>query len=133
MELRRRRRREVRIDLSALIDAVFLLLIFFAVSTTFQETSGLKLELPDSETGTIQEATDLTVWIDEDGAIRFHDEVLAVADLESRLREALEAEDRDRFVLLQADHMTPLETVVDVMDVARKAGAGGVTIGSRSE
>ena len=132
MQLRRRRRREVRIDLSALIDAVFLLLIFFAVSTTFLDTSGLKLELPHAETATPQEKQELTVWIGADGAVRFRDEGLSLDDLELRLREAL-AETPERFVVLQADRRTPLETVVDVMDQVRKAGAKGVTIASRPD
>ncbi|MGD8377148.1 MAG: biopolymer transporter ExbD [Acidobacteriota bacterium] len=133
MELRRRRRREVRIDLSALIDAVFLLLIFFAVSTTFLDTTGLDLELPEAETGTAQDATELTVWIDREGSLRFRDEPVELGALEARIRRALEEEDPDRYVVLRADRHTPLETVVDVMDVARKSGARGVTIASRSE
>jgi biopolymer transport protein ExbD len=132
VQLRGRRRREVRIDLSALIDAVFLLLIFFAVSTTFLDTSGLQLELPRAETGTPQERGQLTVWIRADGRVRFGDRDVAMEDLEPRLREALGASP-DRFVVLQADRRTPLEAVVAVMDAARKAGARGVTLASRPE
>lgn len=132
MELRRHRRREVRIDLSALIDAVFLLLIFFAVSTTFLDTSGLKLELPRAETASPVEKQQLTVWIGEDGTVRLGSETVSLEDLEVRLRDAL-VRDPERFVILQADRRTPLETIVDIMDRARKAGAKGVTIASRQE
>jgi len=132
MEMRRRRQREVRIDLSALIDAMFLLLIFFAVTATFLDTSGLELELPEAETGTPREEQELTVWIAADGAIRFQGEDLPLESLESRLVKALEDDPRG-FVVLEADRRTPLENVVAVMDRARKAGARGVTIASRQE
>lgn len=132
MELRRRRRRDVRIDLSALIDAVFLLLIFFAVSTTFIGQAGIQLELPQSETASPTDPEDLTIWIGADGKIRFQDEDVDLDGLEAGIRRAL-AEEDDRFVVLQADRQTPLETVVQVMDRARLAGARGVTIASRGK
>lgn len=132
MELQHRRKRDVRIDLSALIDVVFLLLIFFAVSATFLDQSGLELELPEAETGTPREEQELTVWIAADGTVRFKDENVSLADLESRLVRAMEGVER-RFVVLEADRLTPLESVVAVLDSARKAGARGVTIAARQE
>ena len=132
MELRRRRKRDVRIDLSALIDALFLLLIFFAVSTTFRDQSGIKLELPRAETATPREPQELTVLIGADGDIRFQDQPVDLESLEQRIRDALATAD-EQFVVLQADKGTPLGTVVDVMDRARKAGAQGVTIASKNK
>ena len=119
----------MRIDISALIDVVFLLLIFFAVSTTFLEHSGLELELPSAETSATPEIQDVTVWIGEQGNLRFAGRDLQLADLESDLKAALEQAER-KFVVIMADRNARLEKVVQVMDLARKSGAVGLTIAS---
>ena len=129
MEFPRPPRRQVRIDISALIDVVFLLLIFFAVSTTFLETSGLDLELPSAETASTPAEQNITVWIGADGALRFDGRDLKLEDLEGGLHRALEQAER-KFVVIMADRSARLDRVVAVMDLARKAGAEGLTIGS---
>jgi biopolymer transport protein ExbD len=120
----------VRIDISALIDVVFLLLIFFAVSTTFLESTGLDLELPSADTSAAPETRDVTVWIGEEGNLRFDGRDLQLADLEADLKAALEQAER-KFVVIMADRNARLEQVVEVMDLARKSGAVGLTIASK--
>lgn len=130
MEFPRPPRRDVRIDISALIDVVFLLLIFFAVSTTFLESTGLELELPSADTSAVPETRDVTVWIGEEGNLRFDGRDLQLADLETDLKAALEQAER-KFVVIMADRNARLEQVVQVMDLARKSGAVGLTIASK--
>ncbi len=131
MEFPRPPRRDVRIDISALIDVVFLLLIFFAVSTTFLESTGLDLELPSADTSAAPESRDVTVWIGEEGNLRFDGRDLQLADLEIDLKVALEQAER-KFVVIMADRNARLEQVVQVMDLARKSGAVGLTIASKA-
>ena len=123
-------RRDVRIDISALIDVVFLLLIFFAVSTTFLESTGLDLELPSADTSAAPESRDVTVWIGEEGNLRFDGRDLRLVDLETELKAALEQAER-KCVVIMADRNARLEQVVQVMDLARKSGAVGLTIASK--
>ena len=130
MEFPRPPRRDVRIDISALIDVVFLLLIFFAVSTTFLESTGLDLELPSADSSAAPESRDVTVWIGEAGNLRFDGRDLPLAELETELKAALEQAER-KFVVIMADRNARLEQVVQVMDLARKSGAVGLTIASR--
>ncbi len=130
MEFPRPPRRDVRIDISALIDVVFLRLIFFAVSTTFLESTGLELELPSADTSAAPESRDVTVWIGEEGNLRFDGRDLQLADLETDLKAALEQAER-KFVVIMADRNARLEQVVQVMDLARKSGAVGLTIASK--
>ena len=130
MEFPRPPRRDVRIDISALIDVVFLLLIFFAVSTTFLESTGLDLELPSADTSAAPESRDVIVWIGEEGNLRFDGRDLQLADLEDDLKAALEQAER-KFVVIMADRNARLEQVVQVMDLARKSGAVGITIASK--
>lgn len=130
MEFERPPRRDVRIDISALIDVVFLLLIFFAVSTTFLESTGLDLELPSAETSAAPETQEVVVWIGAAGNLRFDGRDLQLADLEIGLKAALQQAER-KFVVIMADRDARLEHVVQVMDLARRSGAVGLSIASQ--
>ena len=115
------------INIAPLVDVVFLLVIFFAVSTTFLETAGLKLELPASSSTADQELKDLTVLLDENGAIFFDEEDVTIEELGPKLREALAARER-KSVVLRADKSTSHGDVVRLMDVIREAGAEGMVV-----
>jgi len=118
---------DVAINIAPLVDVIFLLVIFFAVSTTFLETAGLKLELPASSSTADQELKELTVLLDAEGTILFEEEVLTVEQLGPRLREALTERER-KLVVLRADKATSHGDVVRLMDVIREAGAEAMTV-----
>lgn len=118
------------IDIAPLVDVVFLLVIFFAVSTTFLETSGLKLDLPTSTATATREPRELTVYVAADGRITFEGREVALVDLEPALESALEGTD-SKVVVLRADAGTPHGKVVEVMDASRAAGAEGLTVATR--
>jgi len=113
--------------MAPLVDVIFLLVIFFAVSTTFLETAGLKLELPASSSTADQELKELTVLLDAEGTILFEEEVLTVEQLGPKLREALTERER-KLVVLRADKATSHGDVVRLMDVIREAGAEAMTV-----
>lgn len=131
MQFRRKSRAEIAINLAPLIDVIFLLVIFFAVSTTFLETGGLQLELPTSSSTAQREAQDVTVFLGADGTLSFEDEELTREQLAARLRAALEGTER-KIVVLRADTRTEHGDVVAVMDLIREAGAESLTIAARS-
>jgi biopolymer transport protein ExbD len=117
----------VSINIAPLVDVIFLLVIFFAVSTTFLETAGLKLELPTSSSTADQELKELTVLLDAQGTIVFEEEVLEIGQLGPRLRQALDERTR-KLVVLRADKSTSHGDVVRLMDVIREAGAEAMTV-----
>ncbi|MEW5807527.1 MAG: biopolymer transporter ExbD [Acidobacteriota bacterium] len=121
----------VRIDISPLVDLVFLLIIFFSVSTTFIETSGLKLSLPKSTGISERRSEDITVYLTEDGKIHFGGEQVTVPVLEKKLHEAIASAEK-KFVIIKADEKSRHGDVVTVMDTARNAGAEGITIATRA-
>lgn len=133
MQFRRNknRREAATVNIAPLVDVIFLLVIFFAVSTTFLESSGLKLELPQANSTARQELQDLTVWLDADGKLSFDGKVVEPAELREQLREALR-DDTEKLVVLRADKATAHGDVVQVMDLIRDAGATGLTIGARA-
>ncbi len=132
MQFRRSSSAPVAINIAPLVDVVFLLVIFFAVSTTFLETAGLELTLPTSSSTAERAPKEITVEVSRDEVLYLEGQPIEETSLASRLRERLDASDK-KLVLLRADEQTPHGTVVRVMDLAREAGATGLTIAARSD
>ena len=103
--------------MSPLIDIVFLLLIFFAVTTTFLEQSGMDLELPESTTAQSTEQAGLLVEVGASGEIRFEGETITIQQLEDRVR-GLAPEDRAR-VTVRADRTIEYGLAIEVIDASR--------------
>ena len=122
----RHRDRRARVDMSPLIDIVFLLLIFFAVTTTFLEQSGMDLELPESSTAQATDVAPILVEVAAGGEIRFQGEVVSIAGLEAGISD-LSEEERAR-ITVRADRTIEYGLAVQVIDALRKGGAGGVTL-----
>ena len=123
---------EPSVDLTSLIDVVFLLLIFFMVSTTFERQALLKVDLP--EASEVEERTDLPerleLVIDSEGRMYLNDMRL-VDSTEQTIRAAiLEAvgEDRTLPLILRADRLTAHHHVVTAMDVAAQLGFQNLSI-----
>lgn len=122
----RRRQRKAGVDLSPLIDIVFLLLIFFSVTTTFLEQAGMDLELPESSTAAASEATTIVVEVGSDGTVRLRGEEVDVQELEERVA-ALSPEERSR-ITVRADRALELGLAVRVIDALRRAGVEGISL-----
>lgn len=126
MNLRPRRRPPVDINLAPLIDVVFLLLIFFMVSTTFKDEARLRVQLPQAQGEDIpaQEPAMIRIVIDRAG--RFFVDDREVADTRTatlaRLLTERRGEDSAIPVLIQADAATPHQAVMTAMDAASQAG-----------
>jgi len=121
---------EVNINLTPLIDVVFLLLIFFMVSTTFDTTSQLKIRLPKaSQNETAKEKAPLNLMIDAKGQF-----FLNSRELSSQKSEALSfALQRvlggsDRAIVIQSDAESPVQSLVTAMDVVSRLGLTQVSI-----
>ena len=112
--------------MSPLIDIVFLLLIFFAVTTTFLEQSAIDLELPESSTSQATETTRIVVEIVASGEIRMQGEVVTAEQLEARVRDLSEQE-RER-ITVRADSHIEYGLAVQVIDALRNGGAGGISL-----
>ncbi len=132
MQFRRTSSPAVTINIAPLVDVVFLLLIFFAVSTTFLETAGLELMLPTSSSSAESSPREITIALSRDGLLYLEGLLIPEDRLATELRERLAARE-EKLVLLRADTQTPHGTVVRIMDLAREAGATGLTIAARRD
>ena len=125
------RKREPRIELAPMLDVVFNLLIFFFVTTTFLTDKGLPLTLPESKSAEAGAGpAPLTVRVTSDGAIHFAGRLVSLADLEASLKAAISASP-DGNVTIEGDGRVDYETIVKVMDSARRAQARGIVLATR--
>jgi len=133
VNFRQLRRPEVSINLTPLIDVVFLLLIFFMVSTSFSELTQLVVDLPEAEgsSATTDEALMLTV--DVAGNMTLNGEAVPndALGLSLALRQQLSG-NTDIPVTLSADAMTPHQYVVTAMDVAAQLNITRLTIATEN-
>ncbi len=121
---------EVQINLTPLIDVVFLLLIFFMVSTTFDTTSQLKIRLPEaSQNETQTPPRKLNLVIDADGKFILNSREL-VDSRSATLKAALERALEDRLlpIVIQSDAASPVQSLVTAMDVVTQLGLVQVSI-----
>jgi len=132
LKLQNHIKEDPNVDLTSLIDVIFLLLIFFMVSTTFDKQALLKVNLPEaSEVEESEEMPDtLELVIDAEGRMFLNDQRLV--DSEARtIRAAIEQEagtQRDIPLILRADRETPHHFVVTSMDVAAQLGFSNLSI-----
>ena len=118
------------LDLTPLIDAVFLLLIFFAVSSTFVTSrTNIEVDLPEASSGTPVEPRESEIVIDAEGAIFLDGAQIAIEDLEATVS-ALKEATPDIGLRLNADRQVPYEIVVAVMDRCRRAGVENFLLGT---
>ena len=123
-------RQDPDINLTPLIDVVFLLLIFFMVSTTFDTTSQLKINLPEARENNSQKPPQkLTLLIDSNG--KFYLDARELGDsrgatLEAALQRVLEGNPRP--VVIQSDAASPAQSLVTAMDVVSRLGLPQVSI-----
>ena len=126
MKFPRKPREPVDINLAPLIDVVFILLLFFVVTTTFTRETQLKVDLPGAVSGTAPEVTKtpLEILVGVDGSFALNGKSLSKNDLAS-LMEALRLEsggDKSLPVMLSADGQAPHQAGESAMDAAAKLG-----------
>jgi len=132
MAKRRRGRLEANVEMTPLIDVVFLLLIFFMVSTTFIRETQLKINLPESS-GELQEVEPGTIVIvvDRGGDYAVNDRVLVNSEKETLVRALQEVMEPDAplpLVIITADALAAHQSVVRAMDAAGTVGLIRVSI-----
>ena len=132
MQLRGSKLEDPEISLTGLIDVVFLLLIFFMVSTTFEHQAVLKVDLPDAKNVSAPEdqPNSFELVIDQNGQFYLNDRQLVdgkPATLRAAFIEAA-GEDRNMPVILRADAETPHHFVVTAMDITAQLGFSRLSI-----
>jgi biopolymer transport protein ExbD len=121
----------IELNLTPLIDVVFLLLIFFMVSTTFDQQSKLKIDLPEASAAAAEQQPEaVVIAIDANGRFFVNDRQLVNSQLDTlkiALRKTV-GDSKDTPLILRADAKTPHESVVMAMDAAAQLGLTRLSI-----
>jgi len=132
MQLRASSKEDPEISLTSLIDVVFLLLIFFMISTTFEHQAVLKVDLPEAKNVSAPEnqPDSFELVIDPDGQFFLNDRQLVDGKRNTLVAAFIEAAGDDRTVpiVLRADAQTPHHFVVTAMDVTAELGFSRLSI-----
>lgn len=128
--------KQLKPDLTPLIDVVFLLLIFFMVATTFDDLGGMKIELPKSDAVEVQKDVDkISVLMDKDGVLKIKSMVAGKSEIKDTsldkvsldLQRLLERS-RDKGVGILADRDIDYGNIVDIMSKVKESGATSIDI-----
>jgi len=123
---------KVDVNMSPLIDMVFLLLIFFVVTTSFVKESGIEVERSTAATAEVQERGSIMIGVSSEGEVWMEGKRVDVRSVRGLVERAL-AEDPEAGVLVVADQGSLTGDVVKVMDQCRLAGAVNVSLAARRE
>jgi biopolymer transport protein ExbD len=132
VKFKRGNRHDVQVELTPLIDVVFLLLIFFMVSSTFIRETQLKIDLPEAS-GELQEIEGemLEIAVDSRGEYALNGQILVNNELSTlvrALRESAKTVDKSERVIVTADANATHQAVVRAMDAAGKVGLTRISI-----
>jgi len=132
MRYREREDTEQEINMSPLIDMVFILLIFFMVSATFVKDMDLEIQRPKASSSTPSSTKAIRVFIDNNGQTYLDEQPVRTWVIQSRLREMLR-QTTNASVLVVTDEHVPASKLIEVVDQCRLAGASDVGVVTEME
>lgn len=132
MRYRHETEEEGQIDISPLIDMVFILLIFFMVTTTFVKDMKLDLDRPSASTAAAASTKATRVFIDKFGEVYVDNQPVRIYSLQSKLRDMLRIS-TEKSVLVVTDENVPAKLVLEVIDQCKLSGATNVGVATEQE
>lgn len=129
---RRKPRYPVQMPMTSLIDIVFMLLIYFLLTTNFMVDEGIKIKLPQARAAAPQTEETITIYVDSRGRAFLGEEAISLGRLFDRLKEKI-GNKEDELVVVRADRTVILNKAVKVMDIAKAAGAGRLCLATEKE
>jgi len=132
MKFRRKKEQVSDVDMSPLIDMVFILLIFFMVSSTFVKDMKLDLERPGASSASRASSKVIRVYIDNTGETYVDGQPIKTWAIQGKLRDMLRAS-TEKSVLVVTDDTIAVEKLIDVVDQCRLSGAKDVAVATKKE
>ena len=118
---------ESAIDITPMLDVVFILLIFFIVTATFIKETGIDVNRPEAETAVKKEKANILIAINKNNEIWIDRRMVDISSVRPNI-ERLHAENPQGSVVIQADKESVMNTLIQVMDAARQAGVYNIAI-----
>ncbi len=120
------------VDMSPLIDCVFILLIFFIVTTTFIEEDGIEVDRPEAAAATNTESTSVILRLTAKGEVWHERRSIGLSGVQPLVTRAVQRDDENVPVIVQAQEGARSGLLVRVVDEARLAGAKNVNVANQS-
>jgi len=121
MQLSSKKTKKLALNMTSLIDVLFILIIFFAVSSTFLEQPGIELTLPKAESSDNYTTQKIILYIDKDDNLFLNDRMISTNVMIDEIKK-LGTLSKDRNIVLKADTKAQHGEVIKVMDILRKNG-----------
>jgi biopolymer transport protein ExbD len=121
---------EATIDMTPMLDVVFIMLIFFIVTASFVKEAGIDVNRPEAATAVKKDRASILVAISDTGEIWINKRRIDIRAVQANI-ERLHAENPQGTVVIQADKKSTTETLIKVMDASRAAGVYDVSIAAQ--
>lgn len=128
---RKRQEEEAGIDMTPMLDIVFIMLIFFIVTTSFVKESGIEVNRPSAATAVKKERANILIGISETGEVWLAKRKIDLRSVRANI-EKLHAENPEGSVVIQADKGAKTGVLIQVMDQIRLAGVSNVSVSASS-
>ncbi|MCB0289929.1 MAG: biopolymer transporter ExbD [Calditrichaeota bacterium] len=125
-------KKRIILNITPLIDVLFILIIFFVVSSTFLEQPGIKLELPKATSSESQRVEKAVLYITKDAKLFFGEQEVTLESLPGIVKSAMEVQ-AEKSLIVNADQQVHHGLVVKVMDIARTNGVEKLVISADKE
>jgi Biopolymer transport proteins len=132
MKLKRHHHQQIQLNIAPLVDMVFLLLIFFLLTSSFILNEGIKISLPEAKSSQMQDRKEITVGITKDGKIFLDEKPVSLQGLLTRLTGMIK-DSPEKTVIIKADKGIILEKAVKVLDNVKQAGAKRIVVATEME
>ena len=123
---------EQNIDMTPMLDIVFIMLIFFIVTTSFVKESGIDVNKPEASTAKVEKKVNIIIAINKSGEIWIDKHPIDIRALRTTV-ERLHADTPDGSVVITADKKAETGVLVSVMDQVKLAGISKISIGAQSD
>ena len=127
-----RQEEDADIDITPMLDIVFIMLIFFIVTATFVKESGIDVTRPDAETAVKQNRVAILIAIGDNNEIWINRRKIDLASVRANV-EKLHAENPQGGAVIQADREAETGVLVEIMDQVRLAGVGAISIAAEEK
>lgn len=133
MQKRRRSREdEMDINITPMLDIVFIMLIFFIVTTSFVKETGIDPKRPVAETSTAKPTGNILIGIDSDGQIWMNNRRIELTQVRQLVEDAV-IENPESSAILISDEISPTGVLIDIMDQVRLAGVSNIAVSAIPE
>ncbi|MCK5220245.1 MAG: biopolymer transporter ExbD [Candidatus Aminicenantes bacterium] len=130
MKFKTGKKKSTIINITSLIDVLFLLLIFMMVSSTFMEEPGIKLDLPETKSAPSVKKSEYILYVKLEGELFLNEKSISLEELEENLKNTL-PEMKDESLILKGDTNIPYGRIVKIMDIVKKSGVKKLIISTR--